>query len=82
MIAHTHRAAAPPAGPVIGQFTSDRSAYHVGDSAQFTAVFANGTGILQPDDIPIQSGQAVTISGLTQNIRYKLVVTSGGSGAK
>ncbi len=68
----------PPSGPVITQLTSDRSAYHVGDSAQLTAVFANGTGVLQPDDVPVQSGQPVTISGLTQNIRYKLVVTNGG----
>lgn len=70
-------ASEPPAGPVIDQFTSDRSAYHVGDSAQLTAVFANGIGVLQPDDIPVQSGQPVTISGLTQKIRYRLVVTSG-----
>lgn len=68
----------PPAGPVINQFTSDRSAYYVGESAQLTAVFASGTGVLQPDDIPVQSGQPVTISGLTRNIRYKLTVTSGG----
>jgi hypothetical protein len=62
---------------VITQFTSDRPAYYVGESAQLTAVFANGTGVLQPDDIPVRSGEPVTISGLTQTIRYKLVVTSG-----
>ena len=67
----------PPAGPVISQFTSDRSAYYVGESARLTAVFANGTGVLQPDDIPVQSGQPVTISDLTRPIRYKLVVTNG-----
>jgi hypothetical protein len=67
----------PPAGPTISQFTSDRSAYNVGDSAQLTAVFASGTGVLQPDDIPVQSGQPITISGLTQTIRYRLIVTSG-----
>lgn len=50
----------------------------MGDDAQLTAVFANGTGVLQPDDIPVQSGRPVTISGLTQNIRYKLIVASGG----
>lgn len=71
-------ASAPPASPVINRFTSDRSAYHVGDNAQLTAVFANGSGVLQPDDVPVQSGQPVTIDGLTQTIRYKLVVTSGG----
>lgn len=68
----------PPGDPVITQFTSDRSAYYVGDSAQLTAVFANGTGVLQPDDIPVRSGQPVPISGLTRTIRYKLIVTSGG----
>lgn len=66
-----------PAGPTINQFTSDRSAYYVGESARLTVVFANGTGVLQPDDIPVQSGQPVTISGLTQTIRYRLIVTSG-----
>lgn len=67
----------PPAGPTITQFTSDRSAYNVGDSAQLTAVFANGTGVLQPDEIPVQSGQPITISNLTRTIRYRLIVTSG-----
>ncbi len=67
----------PPTGPVINQFTSDRSAYYVGESARLTAVFANGTAVLQPDDIPVQSGQPVTISDLTHTIRYKLVVTGG-----
>ncbi len=71
------RAAPAPSGPAISQFGSDRSAYYVGENAQLTAVFANGTGVLQPDDIPVQSGQPVTISGLTQTIRYKLTVTSG-----
>jgi len=68
----------PPAGPVINQFTSDRSAYYVGDSALLTATFANGTGVLQPDDIPVHSGQPVAISDLTRTIRYRLIVTSGG----
>ncbi|HEY5755937.1 MAG TPA: kelch repeat-containing protein [Steroidobacter sp.] len=66
-----------PSGPAISQFTSDRSGYYVGENARLTAVFANGAGVLQPDDIPVQSGQPVTISGLTQTIRYKLTVTSG-----
>jgi hypothetical protein len=68
----------PPGDPVINQFTSDRSGYFVGDSAQLTAVFANGSGVLQPDDIPVRSGQPVTISDLTRTIRYKLIVSSGG----
>lgn len=67
----------PPTGPVINQFTADRSSYYVGDSALLTATFANGTGVLQPDDIPVRSGQPVTISGLTRSIRYRLIVTSG-----
>jgi hypothetical protein len=67
----------PANEPAISQFTSDRSAYFVGDDAQLTAVFTNGTGRIQPDDIPVQSGQTVTIPSLQLSIRYQLVVSNG-----
>lgn len=67
----------PSNDPTIDQFTSDRSAYYVGDDARLTAVFSNGTGRIQPDDIPVQSGQTVTIPSLQTSIRYQLIVSNG-----
>lgn len=67
---------APSATPVIQRFTADRSAYYVGESARLTALFANGTGVLQPGDISVRSGQPITISNLSRSIRYTLVVTN------
>lgn len=68
----------PPSNdPAIDQFSSDRSAYYVGEDARLTAVFKNGTGLIKPDDIPVQSGQTVTIGSLTASTRYQLVVSNG-----
>lgn len=70
-------APAPPAGPTIASFTADAPLYYMGEQARLTAVFSNGTGRLQPDDIPVTSGQAIATEALTSPIQYRLVVSDG-----
>lgn len=67
----------PTPGPTIASFTADASVYYVGEQARLTVVFSNGTGRLQPDDIPVTSGQTITTEALTVPIQYRLVVSDG-----
>jgi hypothetical protein len=68
-----------PANPYIDQFTSDKSSYFVGDRAQLTAAYANGTARIQPGDITIASGQTITTPTLTTNTTYRLEVVGNGN---
>ncbi len=70
-----------PNGPHITEFRADSSSYFVGETAQITAVFANGTGTIEPGDIAVTSGQTITTPLLTNNIRYRLTVTDGSATA-
>jgi N-acetylneuraminic acid mutarotase len=70
-----------PANPSIDQFTSDKSSYFVGDQAQLTAVYSNGTARIQPGDITIASGQTITTPTLTTNTTYRLEVVGNGNTA-
>jgi len=70
-----------PANPSIDQFTSDKSSYFVGDRAQLTAVYSNGTARIQPGDITIASGQMITTPTLTTNTTYRLEVVGNGNTA-
>jgi hypothetical protein len=65
----------PPAAPSISSFTA--SAFS-GGSATLTGVFANGTGVITPGNLPATSGVAVTVSP-TITTTYTLTVT-GASG--
>lgn len=67
----------PPSGPTITNFVADRSAYWVGEQAQLTVAFSNGTGRLEPDGIAVTSGQTITTPMLSVPIRYQLIVTDG-----
>jgi hypothetical protein len=62
-------------GPSISQFTSDRTSYFVGERAQLSAVYANGTGRIEPGDIAISSGQTITTPPLKANTTYSLIIT-------
>jgi len=70
-----------PANPSIDQFTSDKSSYFVGDRAQLTAAYSNGTARIQPGDLTIASGQTITTPTLTTNTTYRLEVVGNGNTA-
>jgi hypothetical protein len=67
----------PPTGPVITAFSADAASYWLGEQARLTVAFANGTGTLQPEGIPVTSGQTITTEMLSTPITYRLVVTDG-----
>lgn len=69
----------PPDGaPAITQFEADRTSYFIGERARLTARFSNGTGRIQPGNIPIQSGQTVESLRLAYGEnQIELTVTNG-----
>ena len=71
--------ASAPALPSITSFTA--SSYSVSTGANFTvtAIFANGTGVVNPGSRAITSGTPITITapGTAQTISYILTVTDG-----
>lgn len=68
---------APAVRPAIQGFSADRSHYFVGDRAQLTAVFSNGSGRIEPGNVTVTSGQSITTPALTKGVEYRLVVTDG-----
>jgi hypothetical protein len=62
----------PP--PSITGFTANRASITDGSSAALTGVFANGTGVITPGNLPANSGVAVTVSPTTSTT-YTLTVT-------
>jgi hypothetical protein len=65
--------------PSITSFTASASSITDGSSATLTGVFANGTGMINPGNLPATTGVAVTVSP-TATTTYTLTVT-GTSGA-
>ncbi len=72
---------APPAqpGPLIQSFEANPKAIPPGGSSILTAVFQNGTGVVQPGNLAITSGVPLAVSCETTTT-YSLTVTSA-SGA-
>jgi hypothetical protein len=66
----------PP--PQIASFTASPATITSGTSAELTAVFANGTGIITPGNIAAVSGVAIAVSPAA-NTTYTLTVTGAGS---
>jgi len=60
--------------PTITSFVASPATISVGTSAGLTAVFANGTGVITPGNLPATSGKAVNVSPTTTTI-YTLTVT-------
>jgi hypothetical protein len=60
--------------PTITSFTANPTSISSGSSAQLTAVFAGGTGVVTPGNTPVTSGTAITVSPTTTTI-YTLTVT-------
>ncbi len=60
--------------PTITSFTATPASITAGSSAALTGVFANGTGVITPGNLPATSGLAVTVSP-TATTTYTLTVT-------
>lgn len=61
-------------GPRIASFVAAQSDLQEGQSTQLTANFSGGTARLMPGALPLQSGQAFTVSP-ADNTRYTLLVS-------
>jgi len=61
--------------PTITSFTANPATITTGQSANLTGVFANGTGIITPGNLPATSGTAVSVSP-TATTTYTLTVTN------
>ena len=64
----------PPPSPSITSFTANPTSITDGSSATLTGIFANGTGVITPGDLPASSGVAVPVSP-TATSTYTLTVT-------
>jgi hypothetical protein len=51
-----------PPPPSISSFTANSATITTGASAALTGVFANGTGVITPGNLPATSGVAVDVS--------------------
>jgi hypothetical protein len=69
---------APNGPPLIGEFSADRSSYFIGERAQLTARFENGTARIEPGGIAVQNGQTVASVALDYGPNeLELVVSDG-----
>jgi hypothetical protein len=64
-----------PPPPSITSFTANRASIIDGSTAALTGVFANGTGVITPGNLPASSGVAVNVSP-TATTTYTLTVTN------
>jgi alpha-L-arabinofuranosidase len=60
--------------PTITSFVANPATITAGGSSSLTAVFANGTGMIEPGDLAVTSGTAVSVSPAATTI-YTLTVT-------
>jgi hypothetical protein len=64
----------PSPSPSITSFTANRTFVTDGSTAALTGVFANGTGVITPGNLPATSGAAVAVTP-TSTTTYTLTVT-------
>ena len=69
----------PPAVPSITSFTANPTTITAGASATLTGVFANGTGVITPGNLPATSGAGVSVSPTTTTTYTLTVTPSSGS---
>ena len=69
--------------PAISSFTPSPATIYRGNSTTFTPVFTGGTGVVNPGNIAVTSGQTITVSP-TVTTNYVLTVTNaaGGTGSR
>jgi len=65
----------PPPPPSITSFAPNNASVTLGSDAVLTGVFANGTGVITPGNLPATSGVGVTVSP-TGTTAYVLTVTN------
>ena len=63
------------AAPTIASFVASPTTVGPGGSASLTGVFANGTGVITPGNIPVTSGTPVSVSP-SATTTYTLTVTN------
>ena len=74
---------APDEPPVITEFSADRSDYFIGERAQLTARFQNGTARIEPGGLAVQNGQTVASVAVHYGENaFELVVTNGAGTAR
>lgn len=66
----------PPGAPVITSFTAAKPAVSVGKATELTAVFTNGTGVVDQGVGPVTSGVPITTGNLAAGKTFTLTVTS------
>ena len=64
------------AAPNITSFTAAESLVTTGTPATLTAVFQDGTGIIEPGDLPVTSNVPVATGNLAQETTFTLTVTN------
>ena len=64
-----------PLAPTITSFVANPTAVTAGGTTNLTGVFANGTGVITPGDLPVTSGTAVSVTP-TDTTTYTLTVTN------
>jgi len=75
LVSQTTTVTVDPA-PTITSFGASPSTIASGNSSSLTAVFANGTGMITPGNLPVTSGTPVSVSP-TATTTYTLTVTNG-----
>ena len=65
----------PPPPPSISSFAANSTTITTGSSATLTGIFANGTGVITPGNLPATSGVGVSVSPTTTTT-YVLTVTN------
>jgi fibronectin type 3 domain-containing protein len=68
------------AGPTITSFTANPSSITEGGSTNLTGIFSNGTGVITPGNIAVNSGSAVNVSP-SATTTYTLTVTPAAGAA-
>ncbi len=61
--------------PTITSFVAGASAINAGHATTLTAIFANGTGVLTPGNVPMYNNVAVSTGTLNATTTYTLTVT-------
>ncbi len=61
--------------PTITSFVASPATISAGGSSSLTGVFANGTGVITPGNIPVTSGTPVSVSPGSTTTIYTLTVT-------
>jgi len=69
---------APPTEPSITSFAAGKAAYLMGERAQLIPQFVGGSGRIEPDIGPVQSGVAVGTPVLEGDVTYRLIVEAAG----